>query len=152
RYWPLAAALLLAAAVGAALWAVRRRAPPGIARGPTWDCGFIAAPAHLPFGDPATQPSAAGFAQPLRRMLGDSLLAAREHVTMPPPGSTAPARLDAGFRDPALAALEGPLPRWRDAVAAQAERLRDLSIRQCLGLSFGAVVLMLALLAWLEAR
>jgi hypothetical protein len=44
------------------------------------------------------------------------------------------------------------VPRWRDAAAAQAERLRDLSIRQCLGLTFGAVVLMLALLAWLEAR
>lgn len=152
RYWPLAVAMLLAAAIGAALWVVRRRAPSGVARGPAWDCGFIAAPAHLPFGDPATQPSAAGFAQPLRRILGDSLLAAREHVTMPPPGSTAPATLEAGFRDPALAALEGPLPRWREAIAVQAERLRDLSIRQCLGLTFGAVVLMLALLAWLEAR
>jgi hypothetical protein len=118
-----------------------------VQRGPAWDCGFIAAPAHLPFGDPTSQPSAAGFGQPLRRMLGGSLLAAREAVTMPPPGSTAPARLDAGFHDPALEALEGPVPRWRDALAAQAERLRDLSIRQCLGLTFGAVVLMLALLA-----
>jgi formate hydrogenlyase subunit 3/multisubunit Na+/H+ antiporter MnhD subunit len=150
RYWPVLVALLLAAAVAAVLWLVRRRAPAGVARGPAWDCGFIAPPAHLPFGDPATQPSAAGFGQPLRRMLGESLLGARETVSMPPPGSTAPARLSAGFRDPALAALEGPVPRWRDAAAAQAERLRDLSIRQSLGLTFGAVVLMLALLAWLE--
>jgi formate hydrogenlyase subunit 3/multisubunit Na+/H+ antiporter MnhD subunit len=152
RYWPLLAALLLAAAIGAVLWLVRRRAPSGVARGPAWDCGFIAAPAHLPFGDPASQPSAAGFGQPLRRMLGESLLAARERVTMPPPGATGPARLEAGFHDPALAALEGPVPRWRDALAARAERLRDLSIRQSLGLTFGAVVLMLALLTLLEGR
>jgi hydrogenase-4 component B len=152
RYWPILVALLLAAATALILWQVRRRAPPGIVRGPAWDCGFIAPPSHLPFGDPATQPSAAGFGQPLRRMLGTSLLAAREQVTMPPPGDTGPARIEAGFHDPSLAALEGPLPRWRDAAAAQAERLRDLSIRQCLGLSFGAVVLMLALLAWMEAR
>jgi formate hydrogenlyase subunit 3/multisubunit Na+/H+ antiporter MnhD subunit len=152
RYWPLLVAVLLALAVGLTLWLVRRRAAPGVARGPAWDCGFIAAPPDLPFGDPATQPSAAGFGQPLRRMLGESLLAARESVTMPPPGATRAAVLEAGFHDPALAALEGPVARWRDAVALQAERLRDLSIRQCLGLTFGAVVLMLALLAWLEAR
>ena len=78
--------------------------------------------------------------------------AAREGVAMPPPGDTRPAVLEAGFDDPALAALEGPLPRWREALATQAERLRDLSIRQCLGLTFGAVVLMLAMLAWLEGR
>ncbi len=150
RYWPLLVAVLLAVALGAVLWVVRRRGASGVVRGPAWDCGFIAAPAHLPFGDPASQPSAAGFGQPLRRMLGGSLLAARESVAMPPPGSVAPARLQAGFHDPALVALEGPLPRWRDALAAQAERLRDLSIRQCLGLTFGAVALMLALLAALE--
>ncbi|MBR0679384.1 hydrogenase 4 subunit B [Roseomonas eburnea] len=152
RYWPLFVAALLAGAIGLAVWLVRRRAPAGVARGPAWDCGFIAAPPHLPFGDPATQPSAAGFGQPLRRMLGESLLAARESVTMPPPGDTRPALLRASHHDPVLAALEGPLPRWREAIATQAEKLRDLSIRQCLGLTFGAVVLMLALLAWLEAR
>ncbi|MEO3471911.1 proton-conducting transporter membrane subunit [Roseomonas sp. CAU 1739] len=152
RYWPLAVALLLAVAIGLVVWAVRRRAPPGVVRGPAWDCGFIAAPPHLPFGDPASQPSAAGFGQPLRRMLGQGLLGAYERVRMPEPGATAPATLEAGFRDPALAALQGPLPRWRDAATARAERLRDLSIRQCLGLTFGAVVMMLVLLAWMGAH
>jgi hypothetical protein len=33
------------------------------------------------------------MAQPVRRMLGGTLLAAREAVTMPPPGDTRPARL-----------------------------------------------------------
>ena len=149
RYWPVLVALLLAAACGAVLWAVRRRAPAGVVRGPAWDCGFIAPPAHLPFGDPATQPSAAGFGQPLRRMLGRGLLAAREEVAMPAPGETRAAVLRSGFHDPALAALEGPVARGRDRVAALAERLRDLSIRQTLGMSFGAVVAMLALLAWM---
>ena len=152
RYWPILVALLLAGATALILWQVRRRAPAGVVHGPAWDCGFIAPPSHLPFGDPATQPSAAGFGQPLRRMLGTSLLAAREQVAMPSPGDPRPARLEAGFHDPALVALEGPLPRWRDAAAAQAERLRGISIRQSLGLTFGAVVLILALLAWMEAR
>ncbi len=152
RYWPIVVALLLAGATALILWQVRRRAPAGVVRGPAWDCGFIAPPSHLPFGDPATQPSAAGFGQPLRRMLGTALLSAREAVAMPPPGDPRPARLEAGFHDPALAALEGPLPRWRDAAAAQAERLRGISIRQSLGLTFGAVVLILTLLAWMEAR
>lgn len=152
RYWPVPVAVLVAGAVGLAIWVVRRRAPAGVVRGPAWDCGFIAAPPHLPFGDPASQPNAAGFGQPLRRMLGGGLLGAHEHVTMPPPGETGPAVLRAGFADPALTALEGPLPRWRDAASDQAERLRGLSIRQCLGLTFGAVVLMLAMLVWLEAR
>ncbi len=152
RYWPVPVALLVAATVAVAVWVVRRRAPAGIVRGPAWDCGFIAAPPHFPFGDPASQPSAAGFGQPLRRMLGTGLLGAHERVTMPAPGETRAAVLEAGFADPALTALEGPLPRWRDAAAAQAERLRGLSIRQCLGLTFGAVVLMLTLLAWLGAH
>ncbi len=152
QYWPIPVALLLAAAIGLTAWVVRRRAPAGVVPGPAWDCGFIAAPQHLPFGDPASQPSAAGFAQPLRRMLGTSLLGAHEHVAMPGPGETRAAVLTTGFADPAMAVLEGPLPRWRDALTAQAERLRGLSIRQCLGLTFGAVVLMLALLAWLPGR
>jgi hydrogenase-4 component B len=39
----------------------------------------------------------------------------------------------------------------RERIALQTERLRDLTIRQCLSLSFGALVGLLALLAWLEA-
>ena len=109
---------------GGVLWFARRQAP-GIVRGPAWDCGFIAPPHHLPFGDPATQVSAAGMAQPLRRMLGKTLLAAREKVEMPPPGNTAPARLEAGFHDPVLALISGPLPRARDRLAALAERFHS---------------------------
>jgi len=55
--------------------------PPGVGgaarAGASLACGFAALRAHLPFGDPAAPPGAAGFARPLRRMLGRSLLAAR---------------------------------------------------------------------------
>ena len=154
RYWPAAVALVLALGGAAAWYAVKRRAPAAVrgepARGPVWDCGFVAPPPHLPFGDPLTQPSAAGIGQPLRRMLGGTLLAAREAVTMPPPGDPAPARIEATHRDPSWPLLLDPLAALRDAVAARAERLRDLSIRQALMLPFGTLVALLLLIAWLE--
>ncbi|MFZ9346346.1 MAG: aldehyde dehydrogenase family protein, partial [Burkholderiaceae bacterium] len=76
-YAPLIVFVLLLLLGGGVVWFARRQAP-GIMRGPAWDCGFIAPPHHLPFGDPTTLFSAAGMAQPLRRMLGKTLLAARE--------------------------------------------------------------------------
>jgi hypothetical protein len=49
---------------------VTRLAPPGgAAREPAWEGGFLSPPPHLPFGDPLTQPNAAGLAEPLRRLL-----------------------------------------------------------------------------------
>lgn len=150
-YLPLGIALLLLVC-GLSIWLiVRRRSPAGVARSPAWDGGFAAPPEHLPFGDPLTQPSAAGFGQPLRRMLGTPVLAVEERVTMPPPGDPSPARIEAGFRDPSFAVLLAPLAAARDAVVARTERLRDLSIRGCLMLPFGALVAALALIAWLEA-
>lgn len=148
-YWPIAIALLLAAGVAAAVFGAKRRGAPQPARGPAWDCGFAAPPPHLPFGDPVTQPSAAGLGQPLRRMLGAGLLAARERVEMPPPGDPAPARIEATRRDPAFALL-AVLAVLRDAAVTRAERLRDLPIRQSLMLPFGTLLLLLALVAWLE--
>lgn len=147
-YWPLGLAVLLTACLAAAVFAVKRRGAPDSTRGPAWDCGFTAPPPHLPFGDPVTQPSAAGLGQPLRRMLG-GVLAARETVEMPPPGDPSPARIDVARRDPAIALL-ARLATLRDAVVERAERLRDLSIRQSLMLPFGTLLLLLALIAWLE--
>ncbi|MBV1796749.1 proton-conducting transporter membrane subunit [Siccirubricoccus sp. G192] len=150
-YWPLAAGLLLALAGGGAYWLVRRRSPLATARGPIWDCGFIDPPAHLPFGDPLTQPSAAGLAQPLRRMLGEPLLHASEAVDMPEPGETRPGRYASGFLDPSSPLLLVPLARLRDWLTERMEWLRDLTIRQSLSLSFVTLVGLLTLLAWLEA-
>ncbi|MBY0339295.1 MAG: hydrogenase 4 subunit B, partial [Acetobacteraceae bacterium] len=141
---------LLALAAGAILWQLRRAAPLPAARGPAWDCGYIAPPPHLPFGDPLTQPTGAGLGQPLRRMLGETLLAAREEVTPAPPGSADPARHDVRWRDLSVAAILAPLGAARHAATLRVERLRNLTARQCLALSFGALVLLLALVAWLE--
>jgi len=151
-YMPIGIAMLLAALGAAIWWAVQRRSPAGVARSPAWDCGFMAPPQHLPFGDPVTQPSAAGLGQPLRRMLGNPLLSVHESVAMPPPGDPSAARVTAGFADPSDALLLAPLARLRDAVAARADRLRDLTLAQCLMLPFATLVALLALIAWLEAR
>jgi len=149
-YAPIGLALLLALA-GVALWfGVKRPARTEPARGPAWDCGFRAPPQHLPFGDPLTQPSPGGLGQPIRRMLGSPMLAAHESAGIPEPGTTAPARIEAGFADPSFAWLLAPLASWREAVVARIEKLRDLSIRQALMLPFGTLVALLLLVAWLE--
>jgi hypothetical protein len=149
-YPPLAAALLLAALAALLWWVVRRRSPLPMAYGPVWNCGFIDPPAHLPFGDPLTQPTAGGIAQPLRRMLGEPLLQARESVDMPRPGETRAGHYAAGFRDPSGPLLLAPAAAIRDRITTQVEKLRDFTIRRCLSLSFGTLVGLLALLAWLE--
>jgi formate hydrogenlyase subunit 3/multisubunit Na+/H+ antiporter MnhD subunit len=156
-YWPLSVAALLGLSLALVAAVVRRpfarlRSAGAVesARGPAWDCGFAAAPPHLPFGDPLSQPSAAGLGQPLRRMLGQPMLGVHESVVMPEPGTTGPARISAGFGDPAFPLLLAPLAALREAVVARVERLRDLSIRQSLMLPFATLVALLLLIAWIE--
>jgi hypothetical protein len=151
-YPPLAAGLLLAAIVLVVVLVVRRRSPLPTQHGPVWNCGFIAPPPHLPFGDPLTQPGGAGIAQPLRRMLGEPLLAAHERVDMPEPGEIRAARHEAGFQDPSQRFLLAPARQALGRIAERAERVQDWTIRRLLSLSFGTLVALLALLAWLEAR
>ena len=151
-YLPLAVALLLVVTLVGVWFLVRRRSTGATRRGPVWNCGFIDPPPWLPFGDPISQPGAGGMAQPLRRMLGTSLLGAREVVLMRPPGDPRAGAYAAHVADPSERLLLAPLARARDGIAAWAERLRDLTIRGCLSLSFAALVGLLALLAWLEAR
>ncbi len=61
-------------------------------RAPAWDCGY-------PDPAPATQYTADSFAQPLRRVFGDTVFLARERVQMPPPGDLGPSRLVVRVRD-----------------------------------------------------
>ncbi len=74
----------------------------------------------LPFGDPATQPSATGFAQPVRRVLGEALL---------PRGA-----------DPADALLWQTLFRLQLRLTRGAEYIRRATIRQRLAFVFLALV------------
>jgi hypothetical protein len=142
-YLPLPVALVLAAA-GVGLWAVfRRLGRPEAVRGPAWGCGAAPPPRWLPLGDPLTQPSAAGFAQPLRRMLAEPWLARREGIVAPEPAAPGAARLGLSVGDPSVAWLLRPLGRARDALAARAETFRDWSLRRHLGLVLGLLVVLL---------
>jgi formate hydrogenlyase subunit 3/multisubunit Na+/H+ antiporter MnhD subunit len=149
-YVPLGIALLLAGAGGAAWWLTRARAVRGHVVGPAWDCGLSPPPPWLPFGDPATQISGGGFAQPLSRALGAALLAARETVEIPPPGDTSPARHALTRTDPAAAWLFAPAAALRHRLSGLADSLQFLTIRRALMVVFVALVLFLALVAVLE--
>lgn len=123
-------------------WLVHRFASRRLSRGPAWDCGFPSELANSQYG-------AGSFAQPLRRVLGVILLGAREEVTMPPPGSTAPARLIVRLRDWAWEGLYQPLAAAINTVATQANRLQFLTIRRYLSLVVGSLVsLLLVLTIW----
>ena len=68
-YAALPIAALLAFTVAAMLVWLSRRGVAEHRREPAWSGGFAAPPAWLPFGDPATQISAASFADPVREGL-----------------------------------------------------------------------------------
>ena len=117
---PWALAVLLALAWGAAYWLLRRFGVRGTREVAAWNGGFGRPPAWLPFGDPATQPSATGFAQPVRRVLGEALL---------PRGA-----------DPADALLWPILFRLQLRLTRGAEYIRRATIRQRLAFLFLALV------------
>jgi formate hydrogenlyase subunit 3/multisubunit Na+/H+ antiporter MnhD subunit len=123
HYAPLPIAALLALCAGLAWAALRRLSPRGVREVPAWNGGFGAAPAWLPFGDPLTQPSATGFAAPLRRALGTGVIAPGEDMTD--------------------ALIYAPLARANQRVSRLAERIRRATIRQRLAFVFAALVLAL---------
>ena len=125
---------------GLAALAIHRFASRAVRRAPAWDCGF-------PEPSPATQYSAASFAQPIRRVFGASLFLAREEVTMPAPGDLAPARFSLSVRDLIWDFLYRPLAGAVNAAANRLNRFQFLSIRQYLGLVFAALVLLLLMVA-----
>jgi formate hydrogenlyase subunit 3/multisubunit Na+/H+ antiporter MnhD subunit len=149
-YAPLAVLALLALPLTALALAFARLGAPAVRRGPAWDCGFQPPPATQPFGDPRTQPSAAGFAEPLRRSLGGLVLARREAERPAAPGSAAPARLETAAHDRSFPWLLWPLTRLRRRAGHAAEQLRNLPLRATLVLAFGTLLGLLALLASLE--
>jgi formate hydrogenlyase subunit 3/multisubunit Na+/H+ antiporter MnhD subunit len=130
----------IASSAAIVVLAIHRLASRAVRRAPAWDCGF-------PDPDPATQYSPSGFAQPIRRVFGTTLLGARDRVVMPPPGSAEPAVLEQELHDPAWEALYAPLAGSVGWIAERANRLQFLTIRQYLSLVFGALVLLLCVLA-----
>jgi hydrogenase-4 component B len=123
-----------------AAFAIHRLASDKLRRGPAWGCGY-------PPAGPMTQYTADSFAQPIRRVFGTVVFSAREFGEMPPPGSTAPARLSVELRDLIWDILYAPIAV---AIAFAAERLnylQFLTIRSYLSLVFAALVLLLLVLA-----
>jgi hydrogenase-4 component B len=125
---------------GLAASAIHRLASDRLRRAPAWDCGY-------PDASPATQYTAMSFAQPIRRVFGATLFRAREHVVMPPLGDMRPARLTVELHDPAWERLYAPLVAGIGLAADRLNRLQFLTIRQFLSLVFGALIILLLVLA-----
>jgi hydrogenase-4 component B len=109
-------------------------------RAPPWDCGY-------PDASPATEYTAASFAQPIRRVFGTVVFHAREHVDMPRPGDSRPARITVELRDLVWDALYAPIADGVGYAADRLNHLQFLTIRQFLSLVFAALVLLLLVLA-----
>jgi hydrogenase-4 component B len=120
--------------------AIHRLASDRLRRAPAWDCGY-------PDLSPATQYTATSFAQPIRRVFGSVVFAAREHGEMPPPGDVRPARLIVDIHDLIWDALYAPLASGIGIAADRLNRLQFLTIRQFLTLVFCTLVILLLVLA-----
>ena len=115
---------------------IHRFASNALRRAPPWDCGF-------PNADPATQYTADSFAQPVRRVFGETVFLSRDKVEMPPPGDPRPARLTVTIRDPIWEMVYAPLSNLVSRAAEQLNHLQFLSIRRYLSLVFGALIILL---------
>ncbi|TAK46964.1 MAG: hydrogenase 4 subunit B [Xanthobacteraceae bacterium] len=121
-------------------YVIHRVASRALRRGPAWGCGFAATGA-------ATQYSASGFAQPIRRVFGPMVLRARIRVKMPPPGDTAPARFDLELHDRVWNALYEPIAGAIGAATESLNQLQFLTIRRYLSLVFMSLIALLLVLA-----
>ena len=109
-------------------------------RAPAWDGGF-------PNASALTQYSAGSFAQPIRRVFGTLVFRVREEVEIPPPGDIQPAKLRLELDDIVWDVLYAPIS---GAIAYLADRLnvlQFLTIRRYLSLVFGALVVLLLVIA-----
>ena len=132
--------VFIAVSASLAVFFIHRFASHALRRAPAWGCGFSDA-------TPAAQYSGESFAQPIRRVFGTLMFHARDHVTMPPPGDTRPARLRIELHDLIWEGMYQPIA---SAVQRSSERLnylQFLTIRQYLSLVFGTLVTLLLVLA-----
>ncbi|WP_407177152.1 hydrogenase 4 subunit B [Bradyrhizobium sp. STM 3562] len=120
--------------------AIHRLASDRFRRAPAWDCGF-------PDSSPAIQYTASSFSQPIRRVFGTTIFAAREIGEMPPPGSAAPARLVVDMHDLIWEALYAPIAKTIGFATERINVLQFLTIRRYLALVFVALIVLLLVLA-----
>lgn len=132
--------IFITASAALAAFAIHSLASDKLRRVPPWDCGF-------PDDSPATQYTADSFAQPVRRVFGSFAFRAREQVDMPLPGDGRPARLTVTLRDLVWELIYDPVVRLVGFLADRLNYLQFLTIRRYLSLVFGALVLLLLILA-----
>jgi hypothetical protein len=132
-YAPFPLAVLLAGFAAAAWLVCKKFGARGEREVVAWQGGFGKPPAWLPFGDPATQPSGTGFAEPVMRAIGVSLLGAKAI-------------------DPGEAFVLEPLRKLNVRITRAAERVRRATIRQRLAFVFAALVMFLLALGLAQGR
>jgi NADH:ubiquinone oxidoreductase subunit 5 (subunit L)/multisubunit Na+/H+ antiporter MnhA subunit len=132
--------VFIALAAVVAAYAIHRLASHAVRRAPAWDCGF-------PDPSPSTQYTAGSFAQPIRRVFGTLVFLAKERVVMPEPGDSAPARFEVHLRDLIWDYIYDPIVFGVRYAADRVNLLQFLSIRKNLSLVFGALVVLLLVLA-----
>jgi len=132
--------LFIAISASLAASVIHRIASNALRRAPAWDCGF-------PDSSPATQYTAESFAQPIRRVFGRLAFVTREHIDMPEPGETRPARFELTLGDRIWDLIYAPLANSVERAAVELNRLQFLTIRQYLSVVFGALITLLVVLA-----
>jgi formate hydrogenlyase subunit 3/multisubunit Na+/H+ antiporter MnhD subunit len=130
----------IAVSAALAIYVIHRWASHAVRRAAPWDCGF-------PDPSPATQYTAASFAQPIRRVFGTVVFRARETVEMPPPGDRRPARFHVDVRDLVWDLLYAPVATAVGVLADRLNHVQFLTIRRYLTLVFLALVSLLVVLA-----
>jgi len=123
-YAPFPLALLLAGCAAGAYWFMRVFAARGEREVPAWQGGFGKPPPWLPFGNPATQASATGLAEPIARAIGYTILGPK-HL------------------DPGDVFVLAPLARLHQLFTRAAERVRRATIRERLAFVFAVLVMFL---------
>lgn len=109
-------------------------------RAPAWDCGHKEDIANAQY-------SADSFSQPLRRVFGSTVFAARETVEMPRPGDTSPARFTLKMSDPIWDGLYLRLWALVNWLADRVDRTQFLTVRQYLMMMFLTLLAMLLAVA-----
>ena len=132
--------VFIALSASSAVFFIHRFASRGLRRGPAWGCGFSDP-------TPLAQYSGESFAQPIRRVFGTMAFRARDHVDMPAPGDTRPARLRIELHDLIWEGLYEPIAGAIGRAAERLNRLQFLTIRRYLSLVFATLVTLLLVLA-----
>jgi hydrogenase-4 component B len=109
-------------------------------RAPIWDGGF-------PDASPLTQYTAGSFSQPIRRVFGTLVFRVTEGVEIPPPGDMQPARMRLELDDIIWSVLYAPIAGAIDYLAERLNVLQFMTIRRYLSLVFGALVVLLLVIA-----